>query len=166
MTPSRNYLKQKVRHTRSKKGKEYWYVLEGTQWRNVSKQAAINARYGYRPAIQNGKVSKYVKQYLNQSNLLFGDRNKFEDIIDRALQEGKNWTIQQVQAIAIKNRIAIAIANTGLDANQLAIEWGVTVPELLDPDNWIDSDTFRNPNTGATYQVTWNYDEGSSWVRI
>lgn len=165
MIPSRNYLKQKVRHTRSKKGKDYWYVLQGTQWKNVSKEAAINARYGYRPAIQNGKVSKYVKQYLNQSNLLFGDRKDFENTVNRAIREGKNWTIQQVQAIAIKNRIAIAIANTGLDANQLAAEWGCSVEELLDPANW-NGDVFKNPNNGVSYQVTWNYDEGSSWERI
>ena len=161
----RNILKQRVRHTRSKKGDDYWYMLEGTKWSRVSKEVAIEARYGTKVGVRKGRVLKNVQRYIDNGNFSIADRAYFESTVDRAVKEGRTWTIQQIQAIASENKIAVAIANTGLDANKLAAEWGCSVSELLDPANWT-GDVFNNPNNGVSYQVTWNYEEGSSWERI
>ena len=174
MIPSRNYLVQKkVRHTRSKKGKEYWYMLQDTKWVSVSAaqaKAAISNQSTYALGIKKGgKVRKALRQWMAQNIHTAADRIYINSIIATGKAEKKTWTVQQIQAMFTENKIAIAIANTGLDPNELAQAWGVSVADLFDEKNWTSNQgksIFRDPNTGKQYEVTWDYDEGSSWIEI
>ena len=174
MIPSRNYLVQnKVRHTRSKKGKDYWYMLKDTKWVSVSAtqaKAAISNQSTYALGIKKGgKVRKALRQWMAENIHTASDRVYINSIIATGKAEGKTWTVQQIQAMFMENKIAIAIANTGLDPNELAQAWGVSVADLFDEKNWTNNQgksIFRDPNTGRQYEVTWDYDEGSSWVEI
>ena len=177
MIPSRNYLVQnKVRHTRSKKGVDYWYKLQGTKWikidaTEVNQLIQNRSTYNF-DALgikKGGKVRKALRQWMDQNIHTAADQMYIDSIIATGKAEKKTWTIQQIQAMFTENKIAIAIANTGLDPNELAAVWNVSVADLFDEKNWTSNQgksIFRDPNTGKQYEVTWDYDEGSSWVEI
>ena len=86
MIPSRNYLVQKkVRHKRSKKGKDYWYMLQDTKWVGVSAaqaKAAISNQSTYALGIKKGgKVRKALQQWIDQNIHTAADRVYINSII-------------------------------------------------------------------------------------
>lgn len=152
-----------------KTGKRYYYKLTKEGRVRIQGREYGQLRVRETRVVKAGKVNQRILgKYLSGADTTW--KNKIRAELYRAQALNKTYTVQQIEAMAQHNQIAITMANTGLSTGQIAKELGVTEKQLVDTRNWNPksngkpSDIFTNPETGKSYQFIVNY-EGESFLK-
>lgn len=154
------YEKKTVR----KSGRTYIYYYEVTPTGRVkisSEEFAAGRSATTKIVGKSGKVTKAGQDYINQLRRDFESGEiSSEDyylqtsIIRKSTAQKKPRTAAQVRAIASQNKLATALANTGLTPEALARSIGVNASDLLNPKKWNQKTHYGKSRRGNTYIYT------------
>lgn len=162
----------------------YYYQLTGTSRVRITREEYTESRAAQTKIIgKAGKLTKVGQTYLNQLKRDFESGGiSAEDYylityeIRKSIAQKKARTQAQIGAVVSRNKLTIALANTGLAPESLARTIGVDVSVLLNLSNWEQKthygrsrrgnvyayttigDVFTDPNTGKSYKLIYVYN--------